>query len=132
MRGLGLDVAQQVEAALGGATMDLSQVTYPELLKFNRQQLKAFIIVRKSKNPLTKLKLPSTKGNVQQAEGGLECLLKIAKDLATCNVLAEMPHFETPTVPKALEVPETLIRITKHNGIESYLLHLQGPLYPAF
>ena len=67
---------------------------------------------------MEKLQLPKRKGDTQQATAGVDCLLRRAKDLLTSPVIAEMPEFEQPTVPKAMEIPETIRRASRLMKIE--------------
>jgi hypothetical protein len=108
------------EKQLGAPVKDLFDVTYEDVMKLTRQQLTAFVTVRKSKDSLVLIKMSKTKGTIFHATAGVECLLKTAKELAGREVIAEILQFETPTIPKALQVPEALKRVCKHIKIESW------------
>jgi hypothetical protein len=60
------------------------------------------------------------KGKPEQAAEGAPCLLLKVKEVLGKEVIAPMPQLSASQIPKALEVPETVIDINNSNKISNF------------
>lgn len=100
-----LTTADQVAEELTANGAELKDVTLELLIRPTSVRLHAFIAVRTHVNPLEAPKM-KRKGSVAEAQRGISCYLQKAKEVAGQPVIAQMPEFEPPTIPKALQVPK--------------------------
>jgi hypothetical protein len=99
---------------------NLNKLSFDDLAALGTKHLISFYHVRVSDNVMTK---PAAlqMGKPEQAAKGSPCLLLKFKQVLGRDMLATMPPLEAPQqVPKALEVPETVIDINNKNNIYDF------------
>jgi hypothetical protein len=105
----------------------VDQLSFDELAALGTKHLIPYYHVRVSEDVTIK-QTNLRKGKPEQAAEGTPCLLLRVKEVLGKEVMASMPQLEAPQIPKALEVPETVIDINNSNKISDFAPRQSGAM----